>query len=112
MPAEMQQQLAQEIEQELLTSPEGLDERLRSRLPTIVHAVHRRLFRLFEESRILTETNYNPLPLNFLEDADRNSWAALESWFNVDDLGVGAQLPVEASTDGLSAWSDIHITDS
>src|SRR5689334_1212510 len=96
MPPQMQQQLAMEIEQELTESPEGIDERLRQRLPSIVHTVHRRLFRLFEESRTVVEgaglsssressgssstqqASDTPSIEGFADDA-------LDTWFPMDD---------------------------
>lgn len=94
MAPQMQQQLALEMEQELATSPEGIDERLRRRLPSIVHSVHRRLFRMFDEARrrvdstgLATPESSGALPILPSFDAAYDGARPdeiLDGWFPMD----------------------------
>jgi hypothetical protein len=47
----MQQRLAAEVESILDPTEEGIDQRLRDRLPAIIRTVHQGLFTMFEEAR-------------------------------------------------------------
>ena len=95
MAPQMQQQLALEMEQELIESPEGIDERLRRRLPSIVHSVHRRIFRMFENARRAvqmpdwptppaSETIPGPSPFDTISDGAQADFV-LDQWFPMDD---------------------------
>jgi len=77
----MQQQLASEVEQELVNSPERLHETMRLRLPSIVRVVHRRLFHLYERADHMVRTTEE----EYVPQSDDLADRSLDRWFPMDD---------------------------
>jgi hypothetical protein len=82
----MQQQLALEVEQELADSLEGLDERMRLRLPSIVRVVHRRLFHLYERADHMVRTGaFTINEERYAPQSDALADSSIEEWFAINE---------------------------